>query len=215
MTFNTCGACPILLPTSPLFRPGPVQVTNDNPGILGIPSEDRGKFLPPGIYPIARLANIQQDGLGDNQQDGLANTRQDGLADRTPALSPARPQQTQDCFASSSEGPFTHPAPSTPTCSPARPNTTPPTPAFSLARPHQTQPKYYSVTVGRRCGVFTGWTYVHSLVNRVPGSACFGFNSREEALEDYHTMKTHGHVHVSGRVEGDEQEFGPMSDAIM
>lgn len=58
-------------------------------------------------------------------------------------------------------------------------------------------------------------TYVHSLISRAPGSACFSFPSREEAFDDYYTMKTNGRVHVSGRVQGDEQEFGPLSDAIM
>ena len=58
-------------------------------------------------------------------------------------------------------------------------------------------------------------TYVHSLISRAPGAACYSFHSCEEALDDYYTMKTNGHVHVSGRVQGDEQEFGLMSDAIM
>ena len=58
-------------------------------------------------------------------------------------------------------------------------------------------------------------TYTHSLISWAPSSACFSFSSHEEAFNDYYTMKTNGCVHVSGRVQGDKQEFRPLSDAIM
>jgi len=37
----------------------------------------------------------------------------------------------------------------------------------------------------------------------------------EEGLEDYYDMKIKGLVRISGRVPGDEREFGPISDAVM
>ncbi|KIJ90797.1 hypothetical protein K443DRAFT_76055, partial [Laccaria amethystina LaAM-08-1] len=134
----------------------------------------------------------QEDKFGNIYQDGLADNRQDGLADRAASADSGYPY---NCLLAGSA--------------------TNATPASSSVRSRRMPHKYYSVTVGRRCGVFTGWTYVHSLVNRAPGSACFGFKSREEAFEDYYVMKAKGHVRLSGREPGDEQEFGPISGAIM
>ena len=90
------------------------------------------------------LASIQQDGLANNRLDGLADSPQDGLAD-SPASTISNSQYNYqlNCFANASGGPPTY--------------ATPPTPASSPTWPCKTQLKYYSVTVGRRCGVFTRW----------------------------------------------------------
>ena len=90
------------------------------------------------------LASIQQDGLADNRLDGLADSPQDGLADSpASAISNSQYNYLLNRFANASGGPPTY--------------ATAPTPASSPTRPRKTQLKYYLVTVGRRCGVFTGW----------------------------------------------------------
>ena len=91
--------------------------------------------------------------------------------------------------------------------------------------------KFYAVTVGKRCGVFQRWyfilnfsmhgsltvesrTYVSALTSGTPGATFQGFNSLEEAEDEYFAVKALGHVKVV-RVPGDELIYGPLSDAKM
>ncbi|KDR76586.1 hypothetical protein GALMADRAFT_49895, partial [Galerina marginata CBS 339.88] len=88
---------------------------------------------------------------------------------------------------------------------------TPPTPHPS---PRKSHCKFYSVTVGKRCGVFKTWNYVHALTTRVSGASYCSFKTYEEAAEDYYKAKKANLVQVV-RIPGDELTFGPLAEAIM
>jgi len=88
----------------------------------------------------AIVHSTQQDGLAD-QGYKLATIYQDGRADSATSTDSGSPYNyLHDGLANSSGA--------TPTNS---------SPASLPMRPCRMRSKYYSVTVGRRCGVFTGW----------------------------------------------------------
>ncbi|KAF8333819.1 hypothetical protein F5887DRAFT_892942 [Amanita rubescens] len=74
--------------------------------------------------------------------------------------------------------------------------------------------KYYVVTVGRCCGVFSSWSYVNSLVNGIPGNTFVGYYTYDEAMDEYSNAKAAGIVEVV-RDDEDDLTFGPIEDAIM
>ncbi|KAF8335186.1 hypothetical protein F5887DRAFT_892160 [Amanita rubescens] len=92
--------------------------------------------------------------------------------------------------------------------------------ASSSAPPHAPiaifgqRKKYYVVTVGRRCGVFSSWPYVNSLVYGIPGNTFIGFYTYNEAIQEYNNAKEAGIVEVV-RDDEDDLIFGPIEDAIM
>ena len=126
------------------------------------------------------------------------------------------------------------PAQSTAALSPGAPD--PPSGPLSISAPVPTQyrrrtRKFYSVTIGKRCGVFQQWcvfygllylfpltqtcrSYVKTLVDGVSGATFTGFKVYDDAVEDYFEAKAAGLVRVV-RNPGDERVFGPLSLAIM
>ncbi|KIJ96213.1 hypothetical protein K443DRAFT_107586, partial [Laccaria amethystina LaAM-08-1] len=70
--------------------------------------------------------------------------------------------------------------------------------------------KYYSVVVGKCCGVFAKWT----LINRVPGGLATGFRTYNEAVEDYNDAKAWGFVRLV-REPSDDLVFGPHLQGVM
>jgi len=70
------------------------------------------------------------------------------------------------------------------------------------------------VTVGKRTGVFSDWSYVSALTQGVSMASQKGFQTYASALEYYERAKAMGLVRVSGREQGDEEIFGPQHQAI-
>ena len=159
----------------------------------------------------------QQDGSDGRQQDGSDGRQQDGLADTVTEAASANfePNNQLGSLTPSGAHGGGPPSHSTPPTSPTK----------------QKRTKFYAVTVGKRCGVFQRWyfilnfsmhgsltvesrTYVSALTSGTPGATFQGFNSLEEAEDEYFAVKALGHVKVV-RVPGDELIYGPLSDAKM
>ena len=122
------------------------------------------------------------------------------------------------------------PAPTSPAPpSPSGPSSMAPVPSPSRRRAR----KFYSVTIGKRCGVFQQWcvywsimtgyffpltwrfrSYVKTLVDGVSGATFTGFRIYDDAVEDYFEAKAAGLVRVV-RNPGDELVYGPLSMAVM
>jgi len=127
----------MLLPStaaSPLLRPGPVKVSRICPSPSASPTELLGLWLD-----MHRPEVVRQDGqadlsLKDSQQDGRGDVQQDGLAD------------------------IQHNSLSEPYGSPGSPDGLPtPRTRHPSPRKQLSKAKFYSVVVGRRCGVFESW----------------------------------------------------------
>ncbi|EDR06634.1 uncharacterized protein LACBIDRAFT_328490 [Laccaria bicolor S238N-H82] len=169
----------------------------------------------------ADVSPSKQDGRGDAQQDRLADTpniidirhtgsppyRQDRFpgspngpsTPRTPHPSPRRQQHNgsspyqQDRLDDFGTTTLTRSfnSPFEPYNFPGTPDG-PPTPRTPHSSPRKT--RFYSVVVGRRCGVFESWAYVHALTSGIPGNCQRGFKTAEAALQDYHEAKRLGLV---------------------
>lgn len=74
--------------------------------------------------------------------------------------------------------------------------------------------KFYSVTIGKRCGVFDKWSYAKTLVDGVSKATFTGFKVYDDAVKDYFEAKAAGLVRVV-RDPGDELIYGPLSKAVM
>lgn len=125
-----------------MFLPGQVKVSPVHPSLPhirypeGVQQDGRGEVS---------VEKSQQDGRGDLQQDGLTIVQhngpspleQDGLDNFAPSLYPLLILSEPYSLPGSPDGPLT---PRTPHSSP---------------RKHRA--RFYSVVVGRQCGVFDSW----------------------------------------------------------
>ncbi|KAF4588992.1 hypothetical protein EYR40_010548 [Pleurotus pulmonarius] len=72
---------------------------------------------------------------------------------------------------------------------------------------------FYVVSCGRRCGIYSNWNFVASLVNGVPHNRYKGYRNLSDARRSFYELKARGLITVQ-REDGEEDTFGPLETAV-